>query len=312
MNDTFDGTGNLPCGACDGGPGNDTLHSPDAFGFGGNELLGGEGNDTLYGPSAGGGFVSLFGGLGDDKVILKSGCSIVGDSPDGTSGGGTDTVSFAGVAGGATAQIGGSMHVAGEACSGTLSDEIDNLIGGPGDDNLTGDSKANVLTGRGGDDSLIGQAGNDNLRGGSGEDSLYGGGDTDTLDGGTGPDRIDGGSGLHDTVTYAGRSTALRVTIGDDLPNDGSASDGASRTFRDNVLGDVENVIGGSGDDRLVGNDVANTLTGGPGADKLFGLGGGDTLLADDGIADGKIDCGNGRKDSAQIDPGLDPKPTSC
>lgn len=41
----------------------------------------------------------------------------------------------------------------------------------------------------------------------------------------------------------------------------------------------IENAIGGSGDDRLMGNDAANILRGGGGADELSGGGGSDTLV---------------------------------
>lgn len=40
----------------------------------------------------------------------------------------------------------------------------------------------------------------------------------------------------------------------------------------------IENAIGGSGDDLLVGNAVANQLTGGEGSDRLYGAGGADEL----------------------------------
>ena len=42
----------------------------------------------------------------------------------------------------------------------------------------------------------------------------------------------------------------------------------------------IENAFGGSGDDRINGNDVANILNGGGGADSLYGFGGDDMLVA--------------------------------
>lgn len=45
----------------------------------------------------------------------------------------------------------------------------------------------------------------------------------------------------------------------------------------------IENAIGGSGHDLLVGNDVANTLTGNGGTDFLFGGGGNDSLYGGNG-----------------------------
>lgn len=45
----------------------------------------------------------------------------------------------------------------------------------------------------------------------------------------------------------------------------------------------IENAIGGSGRDRIFGNDVTNTLNGGRGKDTLIGNGGDDTLLGKSG-----------------------------
>jgi hypothetical protein len=47
------------------------------------------------------------------------------------------------------------------------------------------------------------------------------------------------------------------------------------------------------------------------GADSLFGLGGNDTLFANDGTADTKIDCDGGTADSAHVD-GSDPATVGC
>lgn len=44
----------------------------------------------------------------------------------------------------------------------------------------------------------------------------------------------------------------------------------------------IENAVGGIGDDRISGNDVANRLAGGDGLDRLTGGGGNDTFLFDD------------------------------
>ena len=49
------------------------------------------------------------------------------------------------------------------------------------------------------------------------------------------------------------------------------------------MLSTVERVIGGAGDDRLVGNGVANTMEGGPGRDTLMGGRGDDVLIGGPG-----------------------------
>ncbi|MEZ6035551.1 MAG: M10 family metallopeptidase C-terminal domain-containing protein [Planctomycetaceae bacterium] len=54
----------------------------------------------------------------------------------------------------------------------------------------------------------------------------------------------------------------------------------------------IENVFGGSGDDTLIGNTLANTLVGGGGADSMNGGDGNDTLIIDE--LDGSVIGGVG------------------
>ncbi len=81
------------------------------------------------------------------------------------------------------------------------------------------------------------------------------------------------GSDGIDTVTYAdgcfngGEQQCDDVTVTlDDASNDG-------RGGNDNVRSDVENVIGGTGDDTITGDVDANFLDGGDGDDTLNGAG---------------------------------------
>ncbi|NTW83786.1 MAG: hypothetical protein HGB36_10545, partial [Chlorobiaceae bacterium] len=67
---------------------------------------------------------------------------------------------------------------------------IENILGGTGNDTLTGDGSANYLYGGDGADSLAGGAGNDTLAGGGGNDSLAGGASNDVLLGGAGDDTL--------------------------------------------------------------------------------------------------------------------------
>ena len=70
---------------------------------------------------------------------------------------------------------------------------IENLIGGNGDDNLGGDGNPNRLEGGAGEDALFGWPGNDTLIGGPGNDILIAGGDGfDLLNGGPGADYLEG------------------------------------------------------------------------------------------------------------------------
>lgn len=153
--------------------------------------------------------------------------------------------------------------------------------GGDGDDLVdSGSAQA---------DHLYGDEGNDDLLGGGGADRVYGGPGNDYCSGGAGDDmffadpiadgndRYYGGDGV-DTLSYADRTAGVTVTLGNGMSDDGEP--GAEADFTDPT---VENVIGGSGTDVLVGNGAGNTLTGNAGDDELFGGAGGDTLLGGGG-----------------------------
>ena len=118
--------------------------------------------------------------------------------------------------------------------------------------------------------TLNGQGGNDSLTGGSANDSLNGSSGNDVLNGGLGADILQGGSG-NDTADYSSRTTNLNISL-DNIANDGAAGE------HDNVMSDVETVLGGSGNDKLVGGPSANLLEGNGGNDNLFGGAGNDTL----------------------------------
>ena len=66
--------------------------------------------------------------------------------------------------------------------------QIENAIGGSGNDKITGNDLANMLVGNAGNDTFQGGAGNDKIVGGAGNDVLNGGAGNDTLTGGDGFD----------------------------------------------------------------------------------------------------------------------------
>ena len=107
------------------------------------------------------------------------------------------------------------------------------------------------------------------IEAGAGADSITGGpGDEVFTDGGDGEaDRFAGGGGS-DLVSYDGRRTPVRVTVG--APGE-------------DVLDGIETVEGGDGDDVLIGDAGPNVLWGGPGDDTVRGLGGRDDLDGDAG-----------------------------
>src|SRR5688572_20078248 len=221
-------------------------------------LNGGDGNDALTGSAAP---ERLNGDDGDD--VLDGG--VGADTMVGGAGG--DAVSYAtrvnaivlrlddGVAGN-DGEAGEADHVNAdvEAVVGGLGgDTLDfsrvgffaTLRGGPGDDTITGGD---------GNDSLVGDAGDDNLSGGAGDDLVNGGLGTDTMHGGAGTN----------AVSYEGRPENLSITL-DGLANDGAANE------NDSIHTSFTNVIGGDGNDSIVGNGCDNFLVGTFGDDSLDG-----------------------------------------
>jgi Ca2+-binding RTX toxin-like protein len=189
------------------------------------------------------------------------------------------------------------------------------IDGGAGNDTIIGGDANDVLVGGRGNDNIDGGAGNDLLSGGDGKDKLHGqdGNDTlfgcagnDGLSGGAGADRFSGGRGS-DTVDYSDQTKDVLIVIGDFVRPDPwplHGSDGRETgetvlpypqdiqidTLRgtgwaegDNINTDVENAIGGSGNDVIVGSDVSNVLVGNAGEDSLYGGFGRDTMYGNDG-----------------------------
>ena len=196
------------------------------------------------------------------------------------------------------------------ATIGTTEDDV--LTGKGGANTINALAGNDALNGTGGKDTLNAGPGNDTLTGGTGNDTLNGddGNDVFSYTFGDGADAVNGGAGLDtlnivgttanntldvvfngtalttleggtvanvetvtadllsgvDTLTYAGTTSAVAVNLAT-----GTASGFAS-------IANIENVTGGSGNDTLVGNDLANRLSGGNGNDGITGGGGNDAL----------------------------------
>jgi Ca2+-binding RTX toxin-like protein len=153
---------------------------------------------------------------------------------------------------------------------------------------------------------IDGNKGNDTITSGPTTDAIRADEGDDLIDGGLGGDTLDGMEGI-DTVTYASRSEGITVSLNDPVPdpdapetaalNEGAVGEG------DSV--DVENVIGGSGDDTMIGGDPVrgfgktakslppNVFRGGPGNDRLSGLAGADQL--DGGAGKDRLSGGDGK-----------------
>ena len=126
-----------------------------------------------------------------------------------------------------------------------------------------GNGLANTIYGNDAENFIAGRAG---------RDRLFGGGEDDTLNGGPGRNYLDGGDGS-DTVTYA--NVAGRVSV--QLDGSTATKVKINGVVRDTIV-NIENVVGGSGNDRLLGDAANNTLIGGDGKDLLRGGLGLDTL----------------------------------
>ena len=83
-------------------------------------------------------------------------------------------------------------------------------------------------------------------------------------------------NGGNDTLDFSGYRQDQKIDLNaEQLSNVGGRKGNVS--IAKGVV--VENAIGGSGDDELIGNQVSNRLTGGAGADRLHGGGGADTFV---------------------------------
>ncbi|WOF72519.1 putative Ig domain-containing protein [Parvibaculaceae bacterium PLY_AMNH_Bact1] len=193
----------------------------------------------------------LSGGAGDDWLNGREGNDtlIGGVGADRLLGGeGLDTADYSASGSSVTVDLQAGIGSGGTAAGDTLVD-IESVVGSAHADTLTAADMANGST----------------LLGGAGDDVLISG---------TGADVLDGGEGS-DTVDYS--SSVDRVIA--DLDN----GQGTYGSADDDVLLNIENVIGTSSNDVLIGSQFANTLDGGSGDDVLRGGVGADALIGGEG-----------------------------
>jgi Ca2+-binding RTX toxin-like protein len=274
-----------------GTAGNDTINGTSGAdviaALGGNDVVRGlGGNDVVC---LGAGRDAVKGGAGDDQfradATIDGNDTYVGDS-------GRDSMSYLF----RTRAIDVTLDGEGDDGEGTEADNVrpsvENVTGGQASDLLVGSDVTNALFGGDGEDDLRGGLGNDSLSGGNDDDQLIGNAGNDFGFGNSGDDTwlsaavtdgsdtYEGSVGI-DTISYEGRNAGDPVTVRiDNVANDGSSGE------RDNVRLDVENVIGGSGNDTIAANQFQaerNTLRGGFGNDSLSST---DPTLAGD-IVDG-------------------------
>lgn len=227
-------------------------------GIGNDNLTGGNGNDALGGDA---GDDDLQGGSGNDTIDGGAGLDVItGDDGNDKLGGGADDDVVAG-GNGKDRIEGGAGNDALEGGAGA-----DGIKGGEGDDDLAGDDGNDTLVGGDGNDTLLGGAGNDKLDGGKGSDHLLCGEDA-------GNDSLAGGAG-DDLVDYSAASTGMiiNLSIGVAKGNDATSSSGIDK------LSGIEDVLGSTLGDLIIGTKGANDLDGGDGNDVLIGAMGADTL----------------------------------
>ena len=160
---------------------------------------------------------------------------------------------------------------------------------GAGDDQTTFNAVTVYVNQDGGE-------GNDTLRSPSGDFQSDGGAGNDTLIGatgdssgaflrpGSGTDTVTGGPGF-DFVDYRDSTGALTITL-DDQANDGEAGE------NDNLVGSINGVGGGEGNDTITGREGDERLNGRGGNDILNGLAGNDSLSGSRG--DDTLNGGDG------------------
>jgi Ca2+-binding RTX toxin-like protein len=288
-------TGNAGDDTLDGGDGNDALRGE----AGADVLQGGTGVDMAFydggsqavtinlaaGTGTGGdaegdtlsGIESLFGTDFADRLTGDAGTNLLrGSSGDDILAGLGGADQLDGVTGIDTATYGNSaaaVQVSLASGTGTGGDAqgdtcylIENLVGSNFNDFLIGDAGANSLTGGDGDDTIQSGAGNDVVSGGNGNDLIAAYGGTDA---------IDGGAGI-DTVYYDSSTVGVFVNLATGTGTGGDA--------QGDTLTGIENLVGSSFNDFLIGDGGANDLRGDVGDDTIRGGAGADRIGGGAGV----------------------------
>jgi Ca2+-binding RTX toxin-like protein len=146
----------------------------------------------------------------------------------------------------------------------------DMIFAGVGHDNVLGGAGSDMLFGEDGDDRLFGEEGDDFIEGGAGQDFAVGGAGDDHFRAMTGDgndvhygDDVSGGHGT-DTLDMSAILANITVDLGTGHAGRGMAQSSASGS---DVLWNIENFVGGGGDDIITAGRAANVMDGGAGAD---------------------------------------------
>lgn len=154
--------------------------------------------------------------------------------------------------------------------------QIENAIGGYGNDTINGNALSNNLAGGAGNDMLYSGAGGDTIHGDAGDDTIAGFASGSYLRGDEGNDSMIGGIGFDDMHGNLGNDT-VSGGRGDDWVLGGQG--------QDYVFGDDGNdfIHGNIGNDTCYGGFGNDAVRGGQGDDMLQGQGGDDYMSGDRG-----------------------------
>jgi Ca2+-binding RTX toxin-like protein len=249
------------------GKGLDTIYTN----MGSDTVYGGDGNDTIYG------------GEGSNR-IFGGNRNLDGSHTDS----GNDTVSYELVTGsGVIARLDANLAIVTAKGYADVLFGIQNVTGTSMADEIVGSSESNTLIGGGGNDIINGLGNNNRLEGGSGNDTIISGSGNNIIDGGEGSDTVDYsyltgtdfGDDVDDVAYYKDGVyySGIKVDLTD------SSSQRIHVNYGSDTITNIENVIGSSKNDYIVGNDENNILDG-KGGNDYFLLGQGiDTILGDIG-----------------------------
>ncbi|HRX35493.1 MAG TPA: hypothetical protein P5337_03775, partial [Aestuariivirga sp.] len=160
---------------------------------------------------------SVAGGEGDDFIVGGQGADVI------NGGGGQDMLSYAASADGVTLDLILSRGFSGDAHGDTIIN-IEDVVGGQGDNVLRGGEDNNRLFGLGGKDTIEGRQGDDVIAGGGAKDMLYGNEGHDMLFGEDGNDELYGGDDA-DLIEGGDGRDVLRGEAGDDVLNGNAGND---------------------------------------------------------------------------------------
>ncbi|MFN3235356.1 MAG: Ig-like domain-containing protein, partial [Gammaproteobacteria bacterium] len=259
--------------------------------FSGYDLDGDQGNDTLsYEVATVGVTIDLSSGTVTAGAITETFVnfeSIIGSDFDDTilsdlagynltGGDGFDTLSYAGLSSSITVDlVNNNVNSTDTLVTDTLVGDFERIIGTSADDTFISDTVDKIFTGGGGVDTVNYQnlTSSVNVKlyaeqatsvDGTGAlieiENIIGTVFGDTLAGDAQDNIINGGAGI-DTVSYA------HVNIGSVEVNLRTGT--ATGADGNDTLSNIENIIGGTQDDILIGNAAVNTINGGQGVDTV-------------------------------------------